>query len=464
MSDVEKVFLIDDEKDLTDSVGKVMLRAGYQFGYALTGREGLKKVREMLPDVVILDMVLPDTNGARVLTQLKEIEPDLPVIILTGHETVKDAVGTMKDGAYTYMAKPFSNDELEITVRHAIDTWCMIKELRFLRVRVHSVLAERGLFTTSDAMKKVARLIESVAQTDATVLLTGESGTGKELIANAIHKGSPRSGRPFVTVDLTACPETLVEGELFGHERGAFTGAHAARPGKVELANGGTLFLDEIGNLPSHIQVKLLRVLESRVVERIGGRRATPVDIRVVAATNKDLKKAVADGNFRLDLYHRLNEFPIELPPLRERIEDIPLLTDHFIQVFNKEMHKKVSGVSRNALKKLEIYPWPGNVRELKNTIKRCMVMASKVITAEDLPSEVRKITAEGIPVPTGRGLRESAKVVTQEVEKKLIREALESSGGKRAVAAKLLGVDEKTLYNKMKEYGIILGGGGRSY
>lgn len=454
-----KVFLIDDERDLSDAVGKVMRKAGYLFDYALTGKEGLEKVKATLPDVVILDMVLPDTNGSRVLMQLKEIEPDLPVIILTGHEAVKDAVASMRDGAYTYMAKPFSNDELEITVRHAMDTWCMVKELRFLRLRVHSALAERGLFTTSVAMKKVARLIESVAQTDATVLLTGESGTGKELIANAIHMGSRRAAGPFVPVDLTACPETLVESELFGHERGAFTGASIARPGKVELADGGTLFLDEIDNLPAHIQAKLLRVLESRVVERIGGRRGIPVDIRVVAATNTDLKKAITDGRFKSDLYHRLNEFPIELPPLRERVEDIPLLVDHFIKVFNKEMHKKVTGVSRATLGRMETYPWPGNVRELKNTIKRCMVMASKNITEEDLPPEVRRLSADCLAVPTGKGLRESARVVTQEVEKKLIREALEKAGGKRSVAARLLDIDEKTLYNKMEEYEINWGG-----
>lgn len=454
-----KVVLIDDEPDLCDAVGKVMTKAGFSFESAITGKEGLEKVRGSMTDVVILDMVLPDTNGLVMLKALKEIEPDLPVIILTGHETVKSAVETMREGAYTYMTKPFSNDELEITVRHAADTWQLVKEVRFLRLKVHSWLAERGLFTISESMKRVAKLIESVSQTDVTVLLTGESGTGKELISNAIHKGSRRSGGPFVPVDLTACPETLVESELFGHERGAFTGAVASRSGKVEMANGGTLFLDEIGNLPPHIQAKLLRMLENRVVERLGGRREIPVNIRVIAATNINLKKAIESGSFKTDLYHRLNEFPIEIPPLRERVEDISFLTDHFIKSFNREMHKKITGISSDALKKLETYPWPGNVRELKNTIKRCMVVASKKITVEHLPSEVRKISADSIALPANRGLRESVKEVTREVEKKLIMEALEKSGGKKSVAAKMLGVDEKTLYNKMREYQIFWGG-----
>ncbi len=420
-----KIILIDDEPDLCDAVGNVMTKAGFSFECALTGKDGLERVKKSMPDVVILDMVLPDTDGLTVLKQLKEFEPDLPVVILTGHENVKSAVETMKDGAYTYMAKPFSNEELEITVRHATETWQLLKEVRFLRLKVNSWLAERGFFTVSESMKKVAKLIEAVSPTNTTVLLLGESGTGKELIANAIHKVSSRAGGTFVPVDLTACPETLVESELFGHERGAFTGAVATRQGKVEQANGGTLFLDEIANLPMHIQSKLLRMLEGRTIERLGGRREIPVNIRVIAATNIDLKKSIEEWRFKADLYHRLNEFLIQIPPLRERSGDIMLLVDHFIRAFNKEMRKKVTGISPEALKKLEAYSWPGNIRELKNTIKRCMVVASKRITAVDLPAEIKDSLSSAVFVPHGKGFKDSIREATRDVEKKLIIDAL---------------------------------------
>ena len=460
MEETLKVVLIDDETDLCDAVGKVMIRAGFSFESAHTGKDGMEKVHKHMPDVVILDMVLPDTTGLTVLKQLKEFEPDLPVIVLTGHENVKSAVEMMKDGAYTYMSKPFSNDELEITVRHAADTWRLLKEVRYLRLKVNSWLAERGLFTLSESMKRVAKLIELVSPTDATVLLLGESGTGKELIANAIHKVSSRAGGPFVPVDLTSCPETLVESELFGHERGAFTGAVTGRPGKVEMADRGTLFLDEIGNLPTNIQAKLLRMLEGRKIERLGGRKEIPVNIRVIAATNIDLKKAIEKDLFRADLYHRLNEFLIQIPPLRERPEDILLLVDHFIRSFNEEMRKSITGISSEALKKLSDYSWPGNVRELKNTIKRCMVLASKRITASDLPPEIKDVASSTLSLPHNMGLKNALKEMTKDAERNLIIDALKRAGGKRGVAAKMLDIDEKTLYNKMKEYGIFLGGG----
>src|SRR3989338_2010636 len=458
------VLIIDDEADLCTAVNKVVAKAGYGFASANNGKDGLNLVETFKPDVVLLDMVLPDTDGLVILKQLKQIEPELPVIILTGHETVKSAVETLKSGSFTYMTKPFNNEELELMIRQAANPWLLTKEVRYLRTRMHIWLSEKGIITASDSMKSLAKLVEAVAPTNATVLITGESGTGKELIATAIHKGSSRSNRPFIPIDISTCPETLVESELFGYERGAFTGAVTSRSGKLEMANGGTVFLDEIGNLPKHIQAKLLRVLESKVVERIGGKRQIPIDMRVVVATNIDIKEAVKKGDFKLDLYHRLNEFPVNIPPLRERCEDMPLLIDHFISRYNNEMGKKISGVSSDALAKLEAYHWPGNVRELKNTIKRCMVVADRKITYKDLPAEVKSLSADTTAITAnGGGLRGAANEAVAAVEKRLIIETLQKTSGNKGLTAKLLDIDEKTLYNNMKKYEIYVSGGGKN-
>lgn len=456
-----KILIIDDETDLCEAVKKIMVKAGFELASANTGKNGLSLAETFKPDVILLDLVLPDTDGLVVLKQLKQIEHDIPIIILTGHETVKSAVEAMKGGAFTYMTKPFNNEELEIMVRQAAANWMLVKEVRYLRTRMHSWLAEQGIITASDSMKSLAKLVEMVAPTDATVLIAGESGTGKELVATAIHKGSPRINHPFIPIDLSTCPETLVESELFGYERGAFTGAVASRAGKIEMASGGTVFLDEIGNLPKQVQAKLLRVLETKVVERIGGKKQIPVDIRVIVATNIDIKEAVKNDNFKLDLYHRLNEFPIHIPPLRERVEDIPLLADYFIHRYNEEMRKKITGVSSDALAKLEAYPWPGNVRELKNIIKRCMIVADEKITYEDLAPEVRSLSVDTTAITANRGLREAANEAVAAVEKRLIIETLQMTVGNKGLTAKLLDIDEKTLYNKMKKYEIYTTGGG---
>lgn len=456
-----KVLIIDDEVDLCAAVGKVMGKAGFAFESVNSGRKGLSATESSKPDVVLLDLVLPDTDGLIVLRELKEFEPDLPVIILTGHETVRTAVDAMKNGAFTYMTKPFNNEELELTVRTAAQNWQLVKEVRYLKARMHAWLADQGVITASPSMKSLAKSVEAVAPTDTSVLLTGESGTGKELIATAVHNGSSRRGKPFVPIDLGACPETLVESEIFGYEKGSFTGAVASRPGKIEMANGGTVFLDEIGNLPVHIQAKLLRVLETRKVERLGGRRPISVDVRFIAATNVDLKGAISKGAFRDDLFHRLNEFPMHIPPLRERREDVPLLVDYFIQRFNREMGKKISGISSDAIVKFELYPWPGNVRELKNAVKRCMVVSGRKITMEDIPPEMKSRPEDTLLITGSGGLREAANEAVAAVEKRLIIGALQKTRGNRGLAAKALDIDEKTLYNKMKKYGILSGGGG---
>lgn len=450
-----KILLIDDEKDLCEAVGKVMSKAGLQFKCALTGHDGIARAMDWTPDVVVLDMVLPDTDGLAVLGQLKQSEPDLPVVILTGHETVRTAVDAMKGGAFTYMTKPFDNSELEFTVRQAAKTWQLMKEVRYLRTRMHAWLAEQGVITASDSMKALGKSVEAVAATDASVLIVGESGTGKELIATAVHNGSKRSKKPFVPADLSACPETLVESEIFGYERGAFTGAVSGRAGKLEMANGGTIFLDEIGNLPVNVQAKLLRVLETRRLERIGGKRDMPIDLRIIAASNIDLKDAIRKEKFRGDLYHRLNEFPITIPPLRNRVEDIPLLVDYFIRRFNREMDKRIVGISSDAVRRFEMYPWPGNVRELKNIVKRCMVVAEKKITLDDLPPELKSHAEDTISIVANHGLKGAVDEAVAAVEKRLIIETLQRVGGNRGMAAKALDIDEKTLYNKIKKYEI---------
>lgn len=451
------MLIIDDERDICEAIKRVMVRASIECAIGNTGKEALPLVETFKPDVVLLDLVLPDTDGLSVLKQLKQVEPDLPIVILTGHETVKSVVEAMKGGAFTYITKPFDNEELEIIVRQAATNWMLVKEVRYLRVRMHAWLKDRGIITASESMKSLAKLIESVAPTNATVLITGESGTGKELIATAIHKSSPRANYPFIPIDLSACPETLVESELFGYEHGAFTGAVASHAGKIELANGGTLFMDEIGNITKQVQAKLLRVLESKVIERIGGKRQIPVDIRVIAATNVDIKEAVRKGDIKSDLYYRINEFPIHIPPLRERASDIPLLVDFFIHRYNSEMKRKILGISNGALAKLERYPWPGNVRELKNIIKRCMVVADRKITSENLPPEMKFASADSIPTHFKGSLKEAVKEAVEVVERRMILEALEKTANNKGMTAKLLDIDEKTLYNKIKKHRITL-------
>lgn len=450
-----KVLIIDDDINLCELVHNILKTAGFECISANKGYIGLDLVQKFKPDVVLLDLSLPDTGGISVLKELKKIEPCLPVVILTGQETVKSAVETMKNGAFNYMSKPFNNNELEVMLRQAASNWLSVKEARYLRTMMHKWLAEQGLISASDSMKAIAKLVEAVASTDATVLITGESGVGKELIASAIHKGSSRADQAFIPIDLSTSPETLIESELFGYERGAFTGAVSSRAGKIEAACGGTVFLDEIGNLPKHVQAKLLRVIETKIIERIGGKKQIPVNIRFIAAANIDIKEAIAKDSFKADLYHRLNEFPIHIPPLRERREDIPLLTEHFIHRYNEELGKNISGVSSDALSKLETYSWPGNVRELKNLIKRCMLVANNKITYNDLPLEVRSFSNDTVSITAAGSLKNAVNTAVSAVEKRLITETLQKASGNRGITAKFLNIDEKTLYNKMKKYQI---------
>lgn len=396
------------------------------------------------------------------MQEIHENDPHLPVIILTAHETVKTAVHAMKQGAFHYMAKPFDNEELKVLVAKAVEQRKLYRQLNKLKAQVGEADELEGTMGSSPGIKEVIKLARSVAETNVNVLLLGESGTGKELVAQTIHNLSDRKGNPFIRVDCAAIPETLIESELFGHERGAYTGAVSQQKGKFEMADGGTLFLDEIGNIPTNVQSKLLGVLERHEFERIGGSKTLKACVRVIAATNFDFVKNSEKDLFRLDLLYRLNEFPITLPPLRERREDIPLLCTQFIRQLQPEVRKEVREISAEALERLLEYHFPGNVRELRNIVKRAMVMSPNgCISVGELPPEIRSrekrtFTKEiRVPVSYGLPLIEVSRQATIQIEKQLILDALARTHGHQGRAAKLLGISQKTLYNKMRELGI---------
>ncbi len=454
---------MDDEKDVRRLLEKMMIMAGYHVDTVSTGSGALEAIREGMPSMVILDLMLPDIDGLTVLKKMKEIEPSLPVIILTGHESVKSAVEAMKLGAYHYMSKPFNNEELVVMTEKAIQASKLEQEVYDLRRQVSKKFSYKNVIGESEKMQKVIKLIMAVADSDVTVLLRGESGTGKELIARTVHNNSGRRKQHFTAIDCASLPETLIEAELFGHEKGAFTGAIRSKPGKFEITNGGTVFLDEIGNIPLTTQAKLLRVLEERCVERLGGTKQADLDVRVLAATNANLEVAMKKGLFRDDLYHRLNEFPIYIPPLRERREDIPIFIDYFIREFNAELGKEIGGVSMGVRGLMDTYDWPGNIREIKNILKRAMLLSQNgIIVAKDLPNEMKNLHIKKRDEAAGEmslgplmnlPLKQAAQAAIRQIEKTLIQKVLQEVGGKKTEAARRLGVDEKTLYNKRKEY-----------
>lgn len=466
MMNRSRILIVDDEQAVRDVLAKVLQPVGFDIDFAATGSEALVQVKICLPSLVILDLKLPDLDGLEVLKQLKTIDPRLPVIILTGHESLKTAVEAMKKGAFHYLAKPFDNEELLVVVHKALETSRVEQEVFELRYEAQRQHIFKKMIGESEAMRKVIKLIKAVAETNATVLLTGESGTGKELIARSIHNASHRHDKRFTPVDCASLPSTLIESELFGAERGAFTGATKTRMGKFEVTEGGTIFLDEIGNVSLEMQPKLLRVLEERTIEKLGGNHPIEVDIRVIAATNSDLEEAVKKGTFRKDLYHRLQEFPIRIPALRERREDILLLTEHFIKEDNGELNSQIKEVSMGVKALMMAYSWPGNVRELKNVIKRAMIMAGgDTLTAKSLPNEIRICQSKWVPLEENPfyidslsrlPLKEAIQEVTRRVEMVLIKKTLQEVGGKMSEAARRLGVDDKTLYNKRKEYRLL--------
>lgn len=453
------ILVVDDEPNYLIVLSELLKEEGYEVITAQKGEDGLKVVQDTDLDLVITDMRMPGMDGLELLQTVKSYNKDLPVIMITAFGEVEKAVVAMKAGAYNYLAKPFNNDELLLNIRKAIEHYSLLRENLRLRDEARVRYGFASIVGKNARMQEIYHLIEKVAPTSASVLITGESGTGKELVARAIHINSPRENSPFISVNCAALPETLLESELFGHERGAFTGAVAMRKGRFELADTGTLFLDEIGDIPLPLQAKLLRVLQERSFERVGGTRLINVDVRIITATNKELKDEVDAGRFREDLYYRLNVLHIQIPPLRERSDDIPMLAYHFINKFAEMLNKPNLRISGDALRYLANLPWEGNVRELENTIERAAILCSEdVIQTEDVHPEVVSVKEEenwsadvdfekfipaNLPLPE----------VLSGVEEQMVKRALKEANFVQARAAESLGITKSLLQYKIKKY-----------
>jgi len=461
-----KILVVDDEPEIGWAFAKVLGEDGYEILTAKNGKEAFAKVEREQPDVVFLDVKLPGMDGLSILRKIKEARHAQLVIMLTGHEDVKTAVEAMKLGAYDYLIKPLPNERLKIIVQHALETMALNRQVNTLSQEISKRVTLERIIGTSVQMQHVFELVRKVATHDVTVLLRGMSGTGKELIARAIHEESHRREQPFIPIDCATLPETLVESEIFGYERGAFTGALDRKPGRFELAQHGTLFLDEVGNLTPPVQMKLLRVLQEREVERLGGKSAIPVDVRVIAATNMDLEGLMKRGAFRDDLYHRLNVFTIVLPPLKEREGDLEVLSKYFLDRFNRELNKQVQACSEEAMALMHRYPWPGNVRELENAIKSAVILAEDLsavpgtaqagrILPQHLPAQLMSASVQPQTAARTETLKVTSKQAAKEAERELIIKTLTSCHWNKAQAARRLGIDYKTLYNKIKAYGI---------
>ncbi|MEM9729099.1 MAG: sigma-54 dependent transcriptional regulator [Myxococcota bacterium] len=461
MTETKQVLVADDEDNLRRVLKAQLQHDGYEVHTVADGEAVLKALDDHHIDVLITDLRMPKLDGMRVLEAVSTRFPRLPVIMITAHGTVDTAVEALKLGAFDYVTKPFDQTEFRNVVNKAAKT----RELSQTHVRGDP--NERGRYRIighSPPMRGVYDVIEKVADTPSTVLITGESGTGKELIARALHENSARQDKPFVSVNCAAIPPDLLESELFGYEKGAFTGATTSKPGRFELAHGGTLFLDEIAEIPVSMQVKLLRAIQEQQFERVGGIKTITVDARLIAATNRDLKAQIAEGQFREDLYYRLNVVHVHLPPLRERPSDIPLLIDHFVHRFNEKLGREVTGFDEDAMSRLLRYGWPGNIRELENVVERCMIFADDgEVDAQYLTPDVRDAGAENAnPLaatldPTGgeAGLKQVVREATLKVEREFIARALEQTGGNVTHTARLLKISRKSLQNKMKELGL---------
>jgi two-component system, NtrC family, response regulator HydG len=436
-----RLLVVDDELIVRDSLHKWFREEGYDVSVADCAQEALAKIGEGRYDLALVDIKMPGVDGVELQKRMHEIDPEMLVIIMTGYASVETAVSALKNGAYDYISKPFDPDDMAHTVHNALAHKRVEKENVRLRETVASVVRPQEMIGQSPAMIRVFEAIQSVGPTDATALITGESGTGKELCARAIHAASPRHYNPLVVIHCGALAETLLESELFGHEKGAFTGAQYRKKGSFEVADGGTVFLDEVGDISLKTQSDLLRVLQEHEITRVGSSHPIHVDFRCIAATNKDLHQLVEEGRFRPDLFYRLNVFPIHLPPLRERKGEIPLLADHFVKKFAASMNKKITRISPGAVNVLERYQWPGNIRELENAIERAMVVGQE-------PELREQDFALRIPMP------EHAARTLEDIEKAHILEVLEECRGNQTVAAEVLDIDRVTLHNKLKKYG----------
>lgn len=457
---METILIVDDEKNYPPIIAAVLEGEGYETLTANSGHQAMKILKNSDVDLILADLKMPVMNGIELLEQIKTRDPDLPVIMMTAYGTVEKAVEAMQKGAHNFIQKPFDNEQLVIFVKKAVAMFNLVKENRNLLNTFRRQYRFGNIIGKSKPMRRIFELIRKVAPSGASVLIEGESGTGKELVAKSIHFNSPRSEKPFVAVNCAALAETLLESELFGHEKGAFTGAVSTRKGRFEVADGGTLFLDEIGELSQNLQVKLLRVLQEKTFERVGGMKPIHIDIRLITATNKRLKEEVAAGRFRDDLYFRLNVVRINLPSLKDRAEDILLLANHFIKKFadERQASNPVAGIDQTVIRIFYEYAWPGNVRELENVIERAMILCpGETIQLSDLPRDFQ----ENISRPLNlENIAENAQLneTLAMVEKVMIKRALKLSGNVQARAAALLGIGKSGLNQKIKKYGLEIG------
>ena len=444
-----RVLIADDEEAARRSLGQILAEDGYEVLLAADAEEALVLVAQESPDILVTDLRMPGMNGHELLTRVRQAYPDVAVAIMTAHGTIRSAVQALREGAEDYLTKPIDVDELEHLLDRILNKKRLVAETRLLRARLDEKYSFENIVGRSPEMLEVFRLVEQVAPSQASILITGESGTGKELIAQALHQRSARPEAPFVKVSCAALPETLLESELFGHERGAFTGALARRAGRFEIAAGGTVFLDEVGDIQPGMQVKLLRFLQERQFERLGGNRTLTVDVRVIAATHRDLPTLIRDGKFRDDLYYRLNVIEIFLPPLRSRTQDIPLLVDFFLRKFAAANRKEITGVDEETLAALMAYPWPGNVRELEHALERAVILARGpnlgLSLFPTLPRGESPSPRRTEPVVPGATL--------EEIERDAILRTLEAAAGSTSRAAEILGISPRTIQYKVKQY-----------
>ncbi|BBA69657.1 sigma-54-dependent transcriptional regulator [Geobacter sulfurreducens] len=453
MKERTKILLIDDEETGREALTLLLKAAGHAVKSAGSGNEAFQTLTRDTFDIVITDLFLPDASGIDILKKVKEDAPLTEVILITGHASAETAVKAMKEGAFDYITKPLNFDELKIIIGKAVEKRQLLSENVYLRKQLRDKFEFANIIGSSPAMQHVFALMKRIVKTDSTVLIAGESGTGKELVAKAIHFNGGRRDKPFIAVHCGAIPENLLESELFGYVKGAFTGAMRDKIGKFEAANGGTIFLDEIGTMPMQLQTKLLRVLQEEEVERVGSTRPVKIDVRIISATNLDLAEEVKKGNFREDLFYRLNVIPLQLPPLRERVEDILPLAKHFLAKYCKEMQRRNMSLASDTLEALESYQWPGNVRELENVMERVAALTEdNTVTVQDLPHNIRE---EGLTRLTGKGV-DLVKVLA-EIERGMIRDALVLSDGVKARAAALLSLNRTTLVEKMRRLGMPL-------
>ena len=451
----ESVLIVDDEQVSRFVLQEALLKRGYTVTQAEDAEEGLRKFKQQPSDLILLDIQLPGISGIEAIAKFKEIDPSVVILMITALSSKEMAIEAIKRGAYDFFGKPYKMEEMEIVVKRSLERRQLERDLRMLREQIGDAFHVQNIIGKSGAIEEVLRLISRVADTTATVLIWGETGTGKELIAQAIHQNSPRSDKTMVKLNCAGIPEGLLESELFGFEKGAFTGATERKIGKFEMADKGTIFLDEIGDMNLQAQAKILRILQEMEFERLGGTKPITIDVRVIAATNKDLSQTVKEQAFREDLFHRLNLFSVRKPALRERIEDVPILAEHFLEGANASFGRAVGAISSEAMNQLIEYRWPGNIRELKNTIERAVLIADgETLTSKTLPPHISK-QVDDRPSASAPTTTQDLNETVKNVERQLILDALERSDGVQRKAAKMLGITERVLWYKVKKYEI---------